>query len=106
MHPIYGALPVPNVPVRITGGAVIAHRYNYAPPRCRTSQHRRIFIRLLVCPWNDLGDRVFDGVGLAGFNSRANVFLFALVAPFLLCNVLPFGSFILYVGIVGLGCME
>ena len=26
MHPHYGALPVPDVPVRITRGAVIAHR--------------------------------------------------------------------------------
>ena len=24
--------------------------------------------------WNDLGDPVFDGVGLAGFKSRANMF--------------------------------
>ena len=36
MHPLYGALPEPYVPVRVTCGAVIAHRYTYAPPRCRT----------------------------------------------------------------------
>ena len=29
MHPLYGAIPVPYVPVRFTGGAVIA-----AEPRC------------------------------------------------------------------------
>ena len=29
MHPLYGALPVPYVPVRVTSGALIAHRYNY-----------------------------------------------------------------------------
>ena len=32
---------------------------------------------LSQCPsaiWNDLGDPVFDGVGLVGFNSRANAF--------------------------------
>ena len=34
MHPLYGALPVPYVPVRVTRGAVIAHRFTYAPPRC------------------------------------------------------------------------
>ena len=33
MHPLYGALPVPYVPVRVTHGALIAHRYTYAPPR-------------------------------------------------------------------------
>ena len=29
-HPLYGALSVPYVPVRVTRGAVIAHRYTYA----------------------------------------------------------------------------
>ena len=29
------------------------------------------------CLWNDLSDPVFDGVGLAGFKSRANAFLLA-----------------------------
>ena len=33
MHPLHGALHVPNVPVRVTRGALIAHRYTYAPPR-------------------------------------------------------------------------
>ena len=75
MHPLYGALPVPYVPVRVTRGAVIAHRYTYAPPRCRTSQYHSTFIPLSVSLWNDLSDPVFDGVGLAGFNSRANAFL-------------------------------
>ena len=77
MHPLYGDLPVPYVPVRVTRGAVIAHQCTYAPPRCRTSQYRRTFILLAVSLWNDLGDPVFDGVGLAGFKSRANAFLLA-----------------------------
>ena len=46
MHPLYGALPVPYVPLRVTRGALIAHRYNYAPPSCRTSPYRRTFIAL------------------------------------------------------------
>ena len=33
--------------------------------------------RLSVSLWNDLSDPVFDGVGLAGFKSRANAFLLA-----------------------------
>ena len=33
IHPLYGALPEPYVPVRVTRCAVIAHRYTYAPPR-------------------------------------------------------------------------
>ena len=35
------------------------------------------FIPLSLSLWNDLADPVFDGVGLAGFRSRANAFLFA-----------------------------
>ena len=46
-------------------GALIAHRYTYASPRCRTSQYRMIFISLTVSLWNDLGDPVFYCVGLA-----------------------------------------
>ena len=74
-HPLCGALPVPYVPVWVTRGALIAHRYTFAPPRCRTSQYRRTFIPLSVSLWNDLADPVFDGVGLAGFKSRSNAFL-------------------------------
>ena len=56
------------------------------------------------CLRNGLGDQVFDGVGLAGFKIRANAFLLAkLLAPFLAPAVFPFSSFILWVGIVGLG---
>ena len=43
MHSLCGALPVPYVPVHVTRGALIAHRYTYASPRCRTSQYRRTF---------------------------------------------------------------
>ena len=77
MHPLYGTLPVPYVPVWVTRGALVAHRYTYVPPRCRTSQYCRTFIPLSVSPWNGLDDPVFDGVGLAGFKSRANAFLLA-----------------------------
>ena len=77
LHPLYGALPVPYVLERVTRGPVIAHRYTYAPHRCRTSQYSRIFISFSVSLWNDLSDPVFDGVGLAGFKSRANAFLLA-----------------------------
>ena len=86
MHYLHGALPLPNVPVRVTRGAVIAHQYTYEPPRSRTSQYRRTFIFLslslgtILVPqysmvWEDsragpMPCLVFDGVG--GFKSRAN----------------------------------
>ena len=56
MHPLNGALPGPHVPVRVTRGALVAHRYTYAPPRCRTSQHRRTFIFLSMSLWHNLAD--------------------------------------------------
>ena len=74
MHYLYGALPVP---VLVTRGALVSHRYTYAPPHCRTSQYSRTFIPLSLSLWNDLADPVFDGVGLAGFKNRANAFLLA-----------------------------
>ena len=77
MHPLNGALPGPYVPVRVTRGALIAHRYTYAPPRCRTLQYRKTFIPFSVSLWNDLANPVFDGVGLAGFKSRTNASLLA-----------------------------
>ena len=105
MHPLCGALPVPYVPVRVTRGAGIAHRYTYAPLRCRTSQYPRTFILWSVSLWNNLSDPVFDGVGLAGFKRRANAFLL-LLAHFLSPTVFPFSSFILWVGVVGLGSLD
>ena len=60
------------MPVRVTRGAVIAHRYTLAP-----SQYRTTFITLSVSLWYDRGDPVFDGVGLAGCKSRANEFFLA-----------------------------
>ena len=65
------------VPARVTRGALVAHRYTYAQPRCRTLQYRRTFIPFSVSLCNDLAGSVFDGVGLAGLKSRANASLLA-----------------------------
>ena len=48
VHPLYGALPGPYVPARVTRGALVAHRYTYAPPRYRTLQYIRTFIPFSV----------------------------------------------------------
>ena len=93
MHPLGSALPLSYVPARVTGGALVAHRHSFAPPRCRTSQYRRSFVPLCVSLWNDLSDPVCDGVGLAGFKSRANAFLLACSALSFLSPVLSFSSF-------------
>ena len=77
MHPLSGALPLPYVPARVTRGALVAHTHSFALPRCWTYQYRRTFVPLSVSLWNDLSDPEFDGVGLAGFKSRANACLLA-----------------------------
>ena len=50
MHPLFGALPVPYVPVRVTLGAVIAHRYRHqflaAEPRTSIGP---LFSRQYLC---------------------------------------------------------
>ena len=84
VHPLNGALPGPCVPVWVTRGALVAHLYTYAPPRCRTLQYSRTFIPFSVSLWNDLANPKFDGVGLPGFNTRANASLLASAALSLL----------------------
>ena len=74
VHPLNGSLPGLYVPVWVTRGTLVAHRYTYASPGCRTSQYNRTFINLSVSLWNDLANPVYYGVGLAAFKSRANVF--------------------------------
>ena len=77
VHPLNGALPGPYVPARVTRGALVAQRYPFAQPRCKTLQYSRTFIPFSVSLWNDLASFVFDGVGLAGFKSRDNASLLA-----------------------------
>ena len=77
MHHLYGVLSVTYATVWVTRGALVVHRYTYAPLRCRTSRYRRTFIPVSVSLWNDLADPVIDYVGLTGCKSRANAFLLA-----------------------------
>ena len=45
MHPLNGALPCPHVPVQVTRGVLVAHRYTQAPPRYWSSQYRGFLFR-------------------------------------------------------------
>ena len=76
-HQLNDALPGPYVPLRVTRGALVAHRYTYAIPRCRTSQFRRTFVLLSVSLWNDLADPVFGCVG-GGFQDQGRCFFIGL----------------------------
>ena len=92
MHPLNGALTLPYGPVRVKRGALVAHRYTYAPPCCRTSQCSRTFIPLSVSLWNDLVNPVFDGVELEV--SRVGPMLFywpKLLYPYYNCGAGVFG---------------
>ena len=59
------------------------------------------FISLSVSLWNDLANPVFDGVGLMGFKSRANVFFIGLS-----CSVLTiiFSFSLLFFLFIGCFC--
>ena len=100
------------MPVRVTRGSLVAHRYTYAPLRCRTSQCHRTVVPFSVSLYNDLADPVFDGVGLVGFKSSANAFFYwpKLLYPY--SNLLLFSLSIISVywycgaGVFGLiGCI-
>ena len=69
MHPLNSALPGPYLLVQVNGSALVAHLYTYVA----VLAVQQDFLSL----WNDLADPIFDGVGLAGFKSSANVFLLA-----------------------------
>ena len=96
-------MPVPYVPVRVTLGAFVAHRYTYAPSSYRTSLYRRTFIPLSVSLWNYLADDL-----LMVWDSRvltAILILFyrlKVLARFLSSAIFSFSAFLMKVGIVGL----
>ena len=75
MHYLYGALPGPHMALRVTCGALVSP-IACLIHRCRTSQYHRTFISLSMSLCNDLAVTVFDGVGLAGFKTRANALLY------------------------------
>ena len=77
MRLLNDALPGPYVPVWVTCCALVTHRYTYMASFCRTLQYHRTFVPLSVSLWTGVADPMFDGVGLAGFKSRANAFLLA-----------------------------
>ena len=48
IHTLNDALPGLYVSVRVTRGALVAHRYTYVPPRRRTSQYCMTIVPLSV----------------------------------------------------------
>ena len=90
MHPLCGALPVPCVPVRVTRGTLIAHRYTYVPPRCRTLQYRRTFI-LFSVSLERPGCPLIRWCGIGWFQEQVQCLFVGLVAFFFFVfNSFPF----------------
>ena len=79
MYPLCGALLVPYVPVRVTRGALISHRYTYAPPSCRTSQ-----TSWLLFPSQYLSGTIwltpYSMVWVGGFQEQVQCLFVGLVA--------------------------
>ena len=79
------------VPTRVTRGAIVAHRHSLAPFRCRTAE---LLYPSHVPLGNDLHDPVFDGVGLAAFQSSANAALRDQICSFFsFPTIFTFSSF-------------
>ena len=81
MHPLYSALPLPYVPVRVTRCVLVAHRYSDALPRCRTSQYRRTFIPSSVSLWNDHCWHCIRWCGTGGFQEQGHCLFIGLSCP-------------------------
>ena len=80
MQPLFGARPVPYVPVRVTLGAWLAHWYTYAHPRCITSQQRRTFISVLWVSVEWSNRPCIRWCGTGGFHEQGQWFLLASAA--------------------------
>ena len=82
MHPLNGALPGPYMAGRVTRSALVEQQDfcsllnsgTFVPFR---TQYSRTFVPFSMSLWNDLADPIFDGMGLAGFKSKANASLLA-----------------------------
>ena len=114
MHPLNGALSEPYVPVRITRGTLVTHRYTSTAPRCRTSKYSRTFIPLSVSLWNDLANPRIRWYGTGGFQEQGQCFFTGLrcsvpsiiFCPFSLLFFLSIGCYCV-AGVFGLiGCIS
>ena len=112
VHPLNGAIPGPYVPVRVTLGALIAHRYTYAPPRCRTLQYSRSFIPFSSVPLERSCLTSIRWCGTGGFQEQGQCFFIGLSCsiPTVVLYSFPLSlhsvyGLVLWAGVFGLiGC--
>ena len=77
VHSLNGALPGPYLPVQVTCGALVAHWYTYAPPRCRTSQYSRLLFPSRCSSGTILLTQYLTVWDWGCFKTRANAFILA-----------------------------
>ena len=95
-------LHVPFVSVRVTCGGIVAHRYSYAPSRCRSSQYRITFIPHSVSLCNDIGDSLYDGVRLVAFDSFWHTCSLIFCLPLFSISLHSFNGLALWCWVFGL----
>ena len=102
MFSLNDALPLPYVPARVTRGGLVATGTRLrllAVYIERVTQHHRTAVPFSVK--RSYSDPLSDGVGWAGFKSRAYAFMLALSATFFVTHYFLF-FFFPWVGCVGL----
>ena len=95
-HPLYGTLPGPYVPVPITRGASVAHRYTNAPTSCGTSQYTAELLFPSHCLCGTILPTLYSMVWVLSVSTVAGPMFFywpKLLAPFLSSTVFHFSSF-------------
>ena len=106
MHPLYGARPVPYVPVQVTRGAVIAHRYTYVFSLQNVAVLQDFYSPVSISVAQSWWPRI-GWCGTGGFQVHGQCLFVNLAARlFFSPAVFPFSSFILWVGIVELGSLD
>ena len=94
MPPLNGALSGPYVPGRGTCSVLVAHRYTYAPPRCRTSEYRMTFVPLaLSVPPERYCWSCTRWCGTGGFQEHGQWFFIGLSCSIPIYNCLLLFSF-------------
>ena len=106
-HFLNGALPGLYVPVWVTRGALVAHRYTYAPPHCRTSQYRRTFYSPIKVSLERSCWPCIRRCGTGGFQEQGQCFFIGLSCSISIGSIFHYFPFLfLWVGFVRVGSSD
>ena len=94
VHPLNGALPGPYVPVRVTRGALVAHRYTYAEP-CSTAG----LLFPSRCPSGMILLAPYSMCGTGGFQEHGQCFFIGLICSISTIVLYYFSLYLLFLSI-------